>query len=131
MTLGDVISDYRNKNQMSMDRFSELSGISKAYISMLERNITARGNEPSPSFEMYQAVAKAIGIGIDDLIRTVDGNVKLEATPIPASPVLQALADSVAQLNEEGQEKLVEYADDLVSSGKYKKYCSLELDQEA
>lgn len=50
---------------------------------------------------------------------------------IPATPVLQALADSVAQLNEEGQEKLVEYADDLVSSGKYKKYCSLELDQEA
>lgn len=49
----------------------------------------------------------------------------------PATPVLQALAESVAQLNDEGQEKLVEYADDLVSSGKYKKYCPLELDQEA
>lgn len=36
-----------------------------------------------------------------------------------ATPVLQALAESVAQLNDEGQEKLVEYADDLVSSGKY------------
>ena len=37
----------------------------------------------------------------------------------PATPVLQALAEAFAQLNEECRSKLLEYADDLVSSGKY------------
>ena len=40
MTLGDVIYQYRTKHNISMDKFSELSGISKGYISMLEKNQT-------------------------------------------------------------------------------------------
>ena len=34
-------------------------------------------------------------------------------------------------LNPEGQEKVVDYADDLIRSGKYKKYNSSELDKDA
>lgn len=41
MTLGDVISKYRAEHGISMDKFAELSGISKAYISILERNRNA------------------------------------------------------------------------------------------
>ena len=37
MTLGDVIYKYRSQHGLSMDKFSELSGISKGYISMLEK----------------------------------------------------------------------------------------------
>ena len=81
MTLGDVISEYRKEHGISMDRFAELSGISKAYISILERNKTPRGDEPSPSFEKYRDVAKAIGMDVDDLIRKVDGKISL----IPAN----------------------------------------------
>ena len=44
---------------------------------------------------------------------------------------MKAISVAVDQLNAEGQEKLVEYADDLVSSGKYKKYSPLELGKEA
>lgn len=77
MTLGDVISQYRAEHRMSMDRFAELSGISKAYISILERNRTSRGDEPSPSYEMYKSVARAIGADVDDLIRTVEGKISL------------------------------------------------------
>lgn len=90
MTLGDVIYQYRVKHGMSMDKFSEISGISKGYISMLEKNKTARGDEPSPSFEMYKSVAKAIGVSFDDLIRTVEGNISL--TPdVPSNPLFQPL----------------------------------------
>lgn len=35
------------------------------------------------------------------------------------SPQLQALADALDQLNEEGQEKLLDYAADLVAGGRY------------
>lgn len=37
MTLGDIIKRYRNAHDnMSMDTFSEKSGISKAYIGLYE-----------------------------------------------------------------------------------------------
>ena len=38
MTLGDVIKNYRTNYNMSMDMFAKKSGISKAYISLLEKN---------------------------------------------------------------------------------------------
>ena len=38
MTLGELIKEYRSKNNLSMDAFADKSGISKAYISLLEKN---------------------------------------------------------------------------------------------
>lgn len=83
MTLGDVISNYRREHGMSMADFSKISGISKAYISMLEKNKTQRGEEPAPSIEMYRNVADAIGIDVDELVRMVDGKVTLSFAPAP------------------------------------------------
>lgn len=45
------------------------------------------------------------------------------------SPQLQSLSDALDQLNDEGQEKLLDYASDLVASGRYIKNHSPELDQ--
>lgn len=42
-------------------------------------------------------------------------------TVITLSPQLQALADALDQLNEDGQEKLLDYAADLVACGRYAK----------
>lgn len=86
MTLGDVISAYRREHQLSMERFGELAGISKAYVSMLERNRTQRGDEPSPSFEMYRNVARAMGVDVEELIRSVNGKVSLPANA-PEPPI--------------------------------------------
>lgn len=89
MNLGDVISQYRSQHQMSMDKFSELSGISKAYISMLEKNRTQRGDEPSPSIDTYRNVAKAIGMDVDELIRMVDGKISVSSYPANIIPMPQ------------------------------------------
>ena len=43
-------------------------------------------------------------------------------TSIQFPPKIQKLVDLAEELNEEGQERLLDYADDLASSGKYKKY---------
>lgn len=80
MTLGDIIHTYRKEHEMSMEKFAAAAGISKAYISMLERNKTQRGDEPSPSIDVYRSVARAIGIDTDELIRAVDGNVSIKTT---------------------------------------------------
>ncbi len=87
MSLGEVIAAYRKEHGLSMEKFSELSGISKGYISMLERNRTQRGDTPSPSFEMYRNVAKAIGMDVDELIRQVDGTISLT----PAAPTASGI----------------------------------------
>lgn len=84
MTLGDVISDYRTQHKLSMAKFAEMAGISKGYISMLERNKTQRGEEPSPSIDVYRSVAEAIGVDIDELIRVVDGKITV-SSPLPSN----------------------------------------------
>ena len=38
MTLGELIREYREQHSMSMEEFARLSGLSKGYISMLEKN---------------------------------------------------------------------------------------------
>lgn len=100
MTLGDIISEYRKNTGLSMERFAELAGISKAYVSMLEKNKTQRGDEPSPSIEVYRSVARAIGLDLDELIRKVDGKISIhpslpsEAVPYHVShkaPILGAI----------------------------------------
>ena len=83
MTLGEVIYNYRKKHGLSMDKFSDLSGLSKAYISILERNRTPRGSVPSPSIDTYRNVAKAVDMDVDELIRLVDDNILLESHEKP------------------------------------------------
>lgn len=80
MTLGDIIKRYRDDRTMSMDSFAQLSGLSKSYISVLERNRTPHGNEPSPGIDTYRAVAKALGIDVNELIRAVDDDIELSTT---------------------------------------------------
>ena len=62
---------------MSMDKFAEISGISKAYISMLERNRDPRGNEIKPSIECIDKVANAIKKPFDEVFNMLDTNLKV------------------------------------------------------
>lgn len=82
MTLGEIIKKYRDDRKMSMDGFAQLSGLSKSYISVLERNITPHGNQPSPGIDTYRAVAKALGLDVNELIRAVDDDIELPR-PLP------------------------------------------------
>jgi repressor LexA len=86
MKLGDIISEYRKSSGLSMERFAESAGISKAYVSMLEKNKTQRGDEPSPSIEVYRSVARAIGLDLDELIRKVDGKISIHPS-IPSNAI--------------------------------------------
>lgn len=68
MTLGDIIKSYRTTNGMSMDDFSKISGISKTYISMLEKNINPKnGKEIVPTIEMIGKAAKGMFLSFDEL----------------------------------------------------------------
>lgn len=78
MTLGEVIKNYRTKNNLSMDSFSDKSGISKSYISLLEKNRHPKTGKPiSPSIQCIKQVADAMNMDFDVLFSTIDGNITL------------------------------------------------------
>nr|WP_295684368.1 XRE family transcriptional regulator [uncultured Lachnoclostridium sp.] len=73
MNLGDVIKTYRGEKNISMDDFAKISGLSKGYISMLEKNENPRTKEPiAPSVETVQKVAKAIMIDFNELLDMIN-----------------------------------------------------------
>lgn len=127
-TLGDIIKKYRDEKQISMDKFSELSGLSKGYISMLEKNKHPRTGDPIvPSLETYKAVSKAVNINIDTLIKLIDGDEELVinetfpdsfATPLEAmnfllnqTAVMGFNGLDISKLSEEEQ---LNYANDML-----------------
>jgi len=87
LTIGEIIKQYRIEHNLSMDAFSEKSGISKSYISLLEKNKHPKSGKPiSPSVQSIKQVADAIGMDFDVLFSNIDGNVSLVKNE---EPVLQ------------------------------------------
>ena len=75
MHIGELIREYRRKNNLTMEEFAKLIGRSKAYVSMLEKNKNSRsGKEIAPSAETLKSVANVFGITIDELLKMLDEN---------------------------------------------------------
>lgn len=75
MTIGEIIKKYRVETGMNMDDFAKRCGISKAYVSILERNFNPISKKPAtPSLETIKSVAAAIQIDFNDLISMLDSD---------------------------------------------------------
>lgn len=73
MTLGEIVKEYRENHKMSMDDFSKLCGLSKGYISMLEKNVNpTTGKAIAPSLETLRQIAVTINTDINTLIEQLD-----------------------------------------------------------
>ena len=80
------------------------AGINKNFVSELKRG-------RMPSVATVATLAAHLNVSVSDLV----GDAK---TPADLAP----LADAWAELNDEGRARLVEYAEDLVAGGRYKKH---------
>lgn len=93
-TLGEIIYNYRAANNLSMEAFSKLSGISKAYISILERNARPGTNKPvAPSIETIKLASDGMNMDFNELFRMLEGNVRLEnldTRPLPSNIMVPA-----------------------------------------
>lgn len=69
MKLGNIIKRYREGNSVSMRLFEEKSGLSRSYISLLERGMVA-----SPTYKTIGKVASGMGIPIDQLLSMLDAD---------------------------------------------------------
>lgn len=94
MTLGEMIKHYREEHSMSMDAFSKQSGISKAYISLLEKNRHPSTGKPiAPSLETIKQAAEGMNKDIDEVFAELDPdlNIKLKSKPIPSMKNVSAV----------------------------------------
>lgn len=134
MTLSTIIRQYRADKSITMQQFAEKSGLSKGYISMLEKGTQPRnGKKITPSIETIAKIASAMNLTPDELVAMLDSNQRIYigakdeppalAEPSAASfsltPPEQGLITDYRAMNEEGQDKLTGYASDLVASGRY------------
>ncbi|MGN0703548.1 MAG: LexA family protein [Lentihominibacter sp.] len=75
MTLGELIKKYRDENNLTMQDFANMSGLSKGYISMLEKNRHPQNNKKIiPSIATFNKVANAMRTSVDQLLTKVDNN---------------------------------------------------------
>lgn len=104
MTLGQVIYNYRQKNNLSLRAFAIKSGVSYAYVGMLEKGFDYRSNKPiSPTLETVRSIARAVGLSVDDLLKiidedqplTINSNVVKVLGSIPAGIPLEMIEDVV------------------------------------
>lgn len=78
MTLGEIVKEYRQNHKMSMDDFSKLCGLSKGYISMLEKNVNpTTGKAIAPSLETIRQIAITINTDINTLIEQLESKQKV------------------------------------------------------
>lgn len=89
MTLGDIIKKYREDHGISMDAFSKKSGISKAYISILEKNKRPGTEKPvAPSINCIKQAADGMDMDFNVLFSMIDSDVTLNDTDDDWKPTL-------------------------------------------
>lgn len=120
-----ILARLRKAKAASGFTNSELS--SRSGVSLGTVNKILSGDTLEPKLPALMAIASALGVSVDWLIYG-DGS-RASYITSSLSPQLQALADALNQLNEEGQEKVLDYVANLVASGRYIKTCASGLCQ--
>lgn len=121
MSIGTRIKQRREELGITQVELAQRLGVSKGAVGNYETD----ANSPKASI-MYK-IFSILQCDANYLYQDEIGN----RTSAMLSPVDQKLISLNHRLNDEGQEKLIDYADDLVKSGKYIKSAASELDKGA
>lgn len=123
MTTGERIRQLRIEHQMTQEELGAKVGVQKAAIYKYENGLVV--NLKRSTLEKLAIVLETTPtylMGLED--SESNSTVLSELTPQQS-----ALLSSFDQLNEEGQQKAVDYVEDLVLTGRYKKCAALGVDQ--
>ncbi|OGC06511.1 hypothetical protein A2230_00025 [candidate division WOR-1 bacterium RIFOXYA2_FULL_36_21] len=63
-TISDNIKKYRNKLDISQDRLSKMADVTYNTVIKIES-----GANKNPTIDTLSKIAKALGVGVDDLIK--------------------------------------------------------------
>ena len=99
---GKKIRDLRLKRGLSLTELSRLSGVSKSYLSFIER-----GKQTNPSIEVIEKIAKALKIDLQTLITTQTKNIKNSGPEIDREVIQLALEMSNSNIDKEKLRQLI------------------------
>lgn len=128
MTIGNLVKTYRQEHDLPMQEFADRCGLSKSYISMLEKNINPRNNKPIiPTIETYKKIARGMNIDLDSLLKILDSTElvdlsKVDTVPIEACYIIPVLGRVAAGYGKEVVEEVIgqiEISPSLASKGDY------------
>lgn len=125
MTLGKIIKNYRETNHMSMDDFSRVSGISKGYISMLEKNVNPKsGTAPVPTIKYIQKAAKGMFMSFDELFAMLDDDSRVDISEVVSKKAIRVpvVGHVAAGIPIEAIENIIDYeeiSEEMAHSGEF------------
>lgn len=123
MTLGDIIKNYREQNNITLGDFANTCSLSKGYISMLENNINPRNNRPiSPTLPSMAKIATGMGIELDILLKMLDGKQSVQLIDdtteqsTSCSPYCKEILDVCQQLSVSNRSRVLVYSKKLLDA---------------
>jgi XRE family transcriptional regulator, master regulator for biofilm formation len=72
---GKRLKELRRRKGFTLDTLSERTGISKSYLSLIERDIHS-----NPSLDILHKIAKTFDVEVEDLVRTEKNEEKVILT---------------------------------------------------
>lgn len=123
----DKLADLKKRSGKTTKQISEESGVPIGTLNKL-----FAGQTQDPKLETVRSVVHSLGYTLDDVLTE-------QRTPAPPGgeagvltvQELKRISAAMAQMNEEGRERVVEYAEDLAAGGRYKKTGADSLGKEA
>lgn len=91
MKLSNIITDYRNQEQISQREFARRCGLSNSYISFIENEYNPRTGKPIvPTLEQYQKIASGMGLTVHELFERLDEDspVDLHVSDVSSVPIV-------------------------------------------
>jgi len=119
MRIGLILQDYRQKKAISMDYFAKQSGLSKAYIGLLEKGIHPKTRKPiTPSVDTIKKVAKGMNMEFEELFNMLDEDVSLsdniDKEPAEADPFVEKIQLLLENATPEQKDQLLKVAEALL-----------------
>lgn len=112
MTTGERIRQLRIEHQMTQEELGAKVGVQKAAIHKYENGLVVN---------LKRSILEKLALVLDTTPTYLMGMEDAEPAHASLTPAQTALLDNFNQLNEEGQTKALEYVEDLVLTGRYKK----------
>lgn len=125
MTTGERIRQLRIEHQMTQEELGAKVGVQKAAIYKYENGLVVN---------LKRSTLEKLAIVLETTPTYLMGMEEPEPAqphPLTLTTAQTALLAAFDELNEEGQQKAVDYVDDLVYSGRYKKCVALGVDRNA
>lgn len=112
MNIKEYVYNYRKEHSLSMQAFGDMCGLSRAYISILEKGINPTTGKPFiPTIDTLKKIAEVTGTDLDSLLKMLDDSQPVIVN-IPQAPMLQltdqekSMIKKYRQLNADGKSRV-------------------------